>query len=188
MPAIIEQLLNTLITYPGNLTYHLVLTFAIAGALYTAYNHWRASEFPQGFPMVIGLGILLGLRLLHFFVAGLIIQGIAPSLQILPPLDRAITAISLVVIVWLWSFPEPSRRSNTASGLLAILTISFLVFSLISWQNELVQWSNLGFESRKFYNQSNLLRIGWEALSLTLLAIGGVLFPRRQLAKSSGTT
>jgi signal transduction histidine kinase len=180
MPAIIEQLLNTLITYPGNLTYHLVLTFAIAGALYTAFNHWRASEFPQGFPMVIGLSLLLGMRLLLFLVAGLIIQGIAPTFEILPLMDRAITAISLVVIIWLWSFPEPSRRSNTASGLLAILTISFLIFSLISWQNELVQWSNLGFESRKYLNQSNMLRIGWEAVSLTFLAIGAIFLVIRR--------
>ena len=40
---------------------------------------------------------------------------------ILPPLDRAITVFSLVWMIWLWAFPEPSRSADAATWLLSVL-------------------------------------------------------------------
>lgn len=49
-------------TQQGSVIYHLVLAFSIAGALQSAFNHWRSSEFPQARRTMVGLGVLLALN------------------------------------------------------------------------------------------------------------------------------
>ena len=71
------QILTTLTVFPGNLVYHLILAFSIAGAFQAALNLWRSSGFPQGRRMVIGLGLLLAVRLILFISAGLAGKSVA---------------------------------------------------------------------------------------------------------------
>ena len=99
-----EQLLTALTTFPGNLAYHMILAFSVAAALQAAIHLWRVNKFPQGLRMVIGLGILLGIRILLFIAAGIIQQDAANAHALLPILDRTAAALSLIVILWLWIF------------------------------------------------------------------------------------
>ena len=64
MDPIFQQVSDLITNNPGNLIYHLVLAFSIMGALQAAIHLWRNDEFPQGRRMVIGLGLLLGTRLI----------------------------------------------------------------------------------------------------------------------------
>jgi hypothetical protein len=57
--------------------------------------------------MVIGLGILLLLQIIQFTLAILARQNLFPLSTILPPLERSIGLLILVVVAWLWLFPEP---------------------------------------------------------------------------------
>jgi signal transduction histidine kinase len=176
----VQQIISTLTTFPGNLAYHLVLAFAVTGALFVSLNHWRDSEFPQGRRMVIGLGLLLAVRLLFFIATGFAWQGIAPTHQFFPLLDRAVTILSLVIIISLWVFPESSRTSNVASALLTIITLIFLAFSLANWQTELLAWARRGFENQLMFNQSNFLRTSWELYALVLVFTGTLLLVIRR--------
>ena len=106
MGTIFQQVLDLITTNPGNLIYHVVLAFTILGALQAALNLWRHDQFPQGRRMVIGLGLLLGIRLILFLGAGLGLIGLVDPHIILPNLDRAVMAFSLIIILWLWIFPE----------------------------------------------------------------------------------
>ncbi len=180
MGSLIQQLITTLTTFPGNLAYHLILAFAITGALFVSLLHWQNSEFPQGRRMVIGLGILLAIRLLFFASSGLAWQGLVESFEFLPPLDRAVTTLSIIIIIMLWVFPEPSRASTTASGLLVVFTLVFLAFTLVSWQASLVAWTERGFENRLFFNQTNFLRSAWELIPGILLILALILIFIRQ--------
>ncbi len=162
MGNIIQQVLTALTTFPGNLIYHMVLAFSIAGALQAAMSFWRDSDFPQGRRMVIGLGLMLGVRFLLFFSAGLAQQGLANPHILLPILDRTATVLSLVVILWLWIFPEPSRLPDAASGLLAMLTAATAVLSWVWW---------FGNYSESALNRT-WLDIGWELYALALLILG----------------
>ncbi len=165
-----QQILTTLTVFPGNLVYHLILAFSIAGAFQAALNLWRSSGFPQGRRMVIGLGILLVARLILFVGAGLAGKAIADPHTLLPVLDRTITALSLVLIIWLWAFPEPMKSADAATGLLTLLTITAAALSFAWWSG-----NNGGI----FFNQT-WLNTSWELYSVTLLTMGIILLLTRK--------
>lgn len=162
MGTTIQQILTTLTTYPGNLIYHMALAFSIAGALQTALSTWRDTQFPQGRRTVIGLGLLLGIRFVLFISAGLTHQGLANPHIILPMLDRAATLLGLLIILWLWVFPEPVRLADVASGLFGALTIIAAALSMVWWADH--------------YTTSTFnvlwLDAGWELYALVLILFG----------------
>lgn len=166
----IQQVLSALTTYPGNLVYHLVLAFSIAGAMQAAYIIWRDHQFPQGSRMVLGLGILLGLRFFLFLSAGLSQQGLSNPHILLPILDRTATTLSLIAILWLWIFPEPTRTADAASGLLCLFTLTIAALSWAWWFSHYTESS---------FNAS-LLDMGWEFFALILLILGFALLIMRK--------
>ena len=133
MGALFSQIFSLLTAPPGNLIYHLVLVFSIASAFQSAFNHWRSSEFPQARRTMLGLGFLLCAQFFMFAFSGLGWQGIINPTASLPPLDRAFTLFSIVWIVWLWAFPEPSRPADAAAALLSLLIGAALGLSLLTW-------------------------------------------------------
>jgi signal transduction histidine kinase len=136
MGPFLQQTFNLLTSATGSLTYQLVLAFAVMGALYASLNHWRGREFPQVRRVVIGLASLLGLRLALFLLAGIAWQGLFDSQALLPLIDRAVTLLSLVVIVWLWAFPEPLRMADAGLLLVGLLTITLAVLGGVWWSNQ----------------------------------------------------
>jgi len=170
MSQFFEQIFTLLTTPPGNLIYHLVLAFSLAGALQGAVNHWRSNESPylqeprytQARRMIFGLSVLLGLQLILFVISGLVWQRVIASQTALPPLDRAITLLSLIWIAWLWAFPEPVRMADAAILLLNLLAVALLGVTFISW----AQSSNAAS-----FNFSNL-DIIWQVFSLGFIILG----------------
>ena len=165
MGEFLQQIITTLTTYPGNLVYHLILAFSVAGAFQAALNLWRTSGFPQGRRMVIGLGLLLTVRLILFVGALLVGNAFSDSPGLIPVIERTVTALSLILIIWLWVFPEPLRVADIATGLLALLTAAASVFSLLWWS---------GNGGDLFFNDS-WLNIGWEIYSIALIILGIIL-------------
>src|ERR1041384_7284869 len=132
MGASINQILSVLTEPAGSLIYHLILVFSIAGALQSAFVHWRSSEFPQARRTMFGLSVLLVAQIALFLVSGIGIQGIINLPIFLPPLDRAVTLFSLVWLIWLWAFPEPSRPADAGTWLLSLLVAAALALSLVA--------------------------------------------------------
>jgi signal transduction histidine kinase len=164
------QVFSFLTVAPGNLVYHLVLVFSLAGALLGAITLWRSSEFPQARRTVIGLAILLALQLLEFLIGALAWQGVLSSLALLPPLDRAITLWSLIWVVWLWAFPEPLRLADAAAALLSLLVVPVFGLTLFVWapnSNTLV------------FSQS-LLDMFWQLASIGVIVLGAAILIIRQ--------
>jgi signal transduction histidine kinase len=169
MSLFLGQILTILITQPGNLIYHLVLVFSIAGALQWAIQFFRSSQFPQARRMVIGLAIMLGLQLVMFIISGMVWQGLINSAAVLPPLDRAVTMITLVWIVWVWAFPEPVRVADAATLLLNLLGITGLALTLPFWMGAAGNSFNLsGFE------------VAWQILSMAVAVLGIVALVTRK--------
>jgi signal transduction histidine kinase len=161
MSQFLGQIFTLLTTLPGNLVYHIVLVFSIAGALLGAIQSLRSSNFPQVRRMVIGLSILLGLQLFLFVMSALTWQGLVISQLLFPPLDRAVTLLSLVWIVWLWAFPEPSRKADAATLLLSLLGIVVLGFTLAFWvQKPSSSFNRSGYE------------IVWQVFSIAVILLG----------------
>ena len=158
-------LFNLLTTSPSNLVYHLVAAFSIAAALQGAVYLWRFSGFPQARRTIIGLGILLCLQLLLFVVSGLAWQNVIDSQIVLPPLDRAITVISLAWIVWLWAFPEPVKLADLATLLLSLVALVLLALTTFLW---------IPIHATENFNASLYDKV-WQLLSLGVVVLGGVL-------------
>jgi signal transduction histidine kinase len=169
MSLFLEQILTLLTTPPGNLIYHLVLVFSIAGALQGAVHLLQSSQYPQARRMVFGLGVLLGLQVILFIASGLAWQGLLVSQAVLPPLDRTVTLLSLVWIIWLWVFPEPVRLADAAAVLLNLLGLVLFGLTLAFWTPS----SETGF------NTSNFERI-WQGFSLAVVVIGVLGLVRRR--------
>src|SRR5688572_5435675 len=136
MGATLDRFFSFLTQPEGSLIYHLILVFSIAGALQAAFVHWRSSEFPQARRTMFGLGMLLLGQIVLFIIGGLGIQGFINLPLFLPPLDRAVTLFSLVWMIWLWAFPEPSRPADAATWLLSLLVAAALALSLTAYSAE----------------------------------------------------
>jgi hypothetical protein len=82
---------------------------------------------------ILGLGLLLLGQFLMFAFSALGWQGLIDPTYTLPPLDRAFTLLSIVILIWLWAFPEPSRVADGATVLLVLLIVVASVLSLLTW-------------------------------------------------------
>ena len=136
MDANVVQIFNVLTEPAGSLIYHLILAFSVVSTLQAAYVHWRSSGFPQARRTIIGLGFILIAQLTLFVLGGFGRQGLINLSVILPPLDRAFTLFSLVWMLWLWNFPEPSRAADAATGLLSLLLGAGLSLSLVAYAQD----------------------------------------------------
>jgi len=161
MSLFLNQIYHLLTSSPGNLLYHIVLVFSIAGALQGAIHLLLSSQFPQARRTVLGLGVLLGLQIILIVVSGLTWQGPLGSQTVLPPLDRVVTLLGLVWIIWLWAFPEPSRRADAATVLLHLVALIGFGLTLAFWiPGSLASFNTSIFETI------------WQALSLVVALLG----------------
>lgn len=167
--SLYEQIINLLTVPPGNLVYHLVLSFSIAGALPGAFTFWQRSGMQEGRRMVIGLGWLLLAQITLIINAGL--AQFFPNFDTwLPILDRAAYAFSLIILIWLWVYPHGSPRANSATLLLSIVTILLAAITGILWQN---QTDNIWFNG-------TTIDLVWTGFSLVLAFGGGLLLILRR--------
>src|SRR5689334_24571910 len=168
MGASLNQILSVLTEPAGSLIYHLILVFSIAGALQSAFVHWRSSEFPQARRTIFGLVMLLIAQIVLFLVSAIGIQGLINLPTFLPPLDRAVTLFSLVWLIWLWAFPEPSRPADAGTWLLSLLVLSALGLSLAASS---AQPSFTSYKLTPADSYWQLASIGFSLLGLSLLAV-----------------
>jgi signal transduction histidine kinase len=163
MSQFLGQIFTLLTTSPGNLVYHIVLVFSIAGALQGAIQALRSSNFPQARRTVIGLSIMLGLQLFLFAISALTWQGLVNAQLVFPPLDRAVTLLTLIWIAWLWAFPEPLRLADAAMLVLNLLGIVLLGLTLVFWVQKPSSYFNL-----------SVYEIVWQVCSIAVILIGTV--------------
>ena len=117
----------------GSIVYHLVLVFSIVIALQSSFFLFRASGFPQARRTVFGLSFLFSAQVALFILSGLGNANLISSELFLPIADRALTLFALVWMIWLWTFPEPSRSSDVATALVSLLVAAAFALSLIAY-------------------------------------------------------
>lgn len=168
MVTSLNQIFNFLTEPAGSLIYHISLVFWLAGALQAAFVHWRSSEFPQARRTMFGLTVLIIAQVTLFVLGGLGNQGLINLPLVLPPLDRAFTLFSLLWMIWLWAFPEPSRASDAATGLLSVLVAVGLALTLASYSQE----ANISSFNQSIYDGFwQLASIGVAVFGLFLLVL-----------------
>lgn len=170
MQSVYENIISILTSPAGSLAYHLILVFAITWALQAAVSLWRTDRLVTARRLVIGLSLLLLSRLVLFVAGVFIATGLLAEVQYIFSLDRAVAAFGLVLIVWMWAFPEPLRLADAASILLSLLVVTLLALSL-TWYD--AQYAGIP------YNSTPLNSL-WEGLSLLISAAGLVFLLLRR--------
>jgi len=133
MIASLTQIFDFFTQATGSMVYHLVLVFSIISALQSSFFLLRASGFPQARRTMFGLSFLLSAQIAIFVLNALGTEGLINLAVFLPPIDRALTLFALVWMIWLWTFPEPSRASDVATALVSLLVAAAFALSLIAY-------------------------------------------------------
>ncbi|MCX6065592.1 MAG: GAF domain-containing sensor histidine kinase [Chloroflexi bacterium] len=166
------QLLNDLVTFlanpPGNLIYILAVIIALSGSLQGAISQLRASGYPQARRMVFGLSLLFAIQLVLFIVGGLIEQHVIQGTILLPVIDRAAMLISLIWIIWIWVFPEPSETGDVAAGSLSLLVVAALAFGTVARLGENPLPGTFNAAAQSFYWSLGAAIILWAGILLLL--------------------
>ncbi len=153
-------------TNPANLPlpflgYSLLIILVCATTLIKVIRTWQKGRFTQGMRMIqIILGLVL-LRLILFVITYFSWQTNLQFTPLMLILDQAASLVGIILIVWLWNFPEPSREVDPAAlgliGLIILLVIGQVYF-FPSWME--------GFTGSISF---------WQGLSITALVIGSGL-------------
>lgn len=169
------QLFNDLISFlaqpSNNLAYIWPVAFILIGSLQGAISLWRASGYPQARRMVLGLALILLIQLGLFFVSGLMQQHVIQSRALLPVMDRAAMLLSLVWIIWIWAFPEPSRSGDAATVLTSLLVVAALAFGSVALIGQNVAPNTYNASAHSFY---------WSLGSAIVLVLGILLLLTRK--------
>ncbi len=161
------QMFNLFTQPEGSIIYHLVLVFSIVSALQSAFFLLRASGFPQARRTVFGLSFLLSAQVALFFLNALGKEAFLNLNVFLPPVDRALTLFALVWMIWLWTFPEPSRASDVATALVSLLVAAAFALSLIAYS----QNPSTDFNLTVYDGYWQLASIGMAVFGLFLLLV-----------------
>jgi len=142
------QLISDLInSQTGSLAYHLVLVFSIGGALHICFNFWDKdrSEWKR---MVVGLSAMMGIQLVLFILAVSAWQGFFNIQNWLASGIWIASLINLVIIIWMWAVPVPSKILDTAALALIFfaLTLGVLWAALHSTGDNIVLLDSFRFD------------------------------------------
>ena len=151
------------ITYLG---YSLLIILITSISLVKVYQKWQQGRFPQGFRMVQGLTGLTLLRILVFlftYFSWRVEPAFTHSLLVV---DQAAHLLGLILIIWLWAFPEPTRVIDITAVVLSVL-ITFVVILQTIFLPSLLE----GFLGTFPF---------WQIFSILLLVFGcGLIFIRK---------
>ena len=163
----LTQMFNLFTESTGSVVYHLILVFSIVSALQSSFFLLRASGFPQARRTVFGLSFLLSAQVAIFILNAFGSEGAFNLSTFLPPADRALTLFALVWMIWLWTFPEPSRTSDVATALVSLLVAAAFALSLIAYSQNPTQ----PYNQTDFDGYWQLASIGIAVFGLFLLLV-----------------
>ena len=172
MSFLIQSLL--LAGEPGSFIYNLVLLALLGWAASIAARQWRRTREATEARLAVVVSGLFLLRLLMFGVFLLGAASILDPLISIPPLSRAVSALTTVLILLLLAFPEPHRPADLTAAGLALLTP---LAAWVAW----AYWRQAVAAGAAFYNGSPQ-ETAWEIIQLGGLLAGLALVGARRKA------
>ncbi len=165
MGANIQQIYTALTEFPGNIVYHIIVSFSVLNALISAISSQRKSQTSTYTRTLIGLGALLGIRFIVFFYSIIFPPLSNYAGALLPVLDWLTTSLSSLIIIWLWIFPQRSKLGDTMASVVGLLSVILAIVSGVWW---------LRVDIGLSFNQS-FLDDAWNLYNAGLLIAGIVL-------------
>ncbi len=156
---------------PGSFIYHIIGLFALEAALAMALGQYRRDPDSGADRLALAAGVALLLRLLMALLAGLGMAGVVYDDTLLPPLDRAVSLATVLLLGWALL----SRRGERLGD--AIL-IAALIMVAVGAVVALVLWHPVGALGVAFNNTTHDLL--WAAPQIgVLMAFLALLLRRR---------
>lgn len=140
------------------LGYSLLIILICAAAVVKIFIMWQRGRFTQGYRMLQGLLGLLILRLVVFLITYLNWRTDPNFTTAYLPLELAASLVGIILITWMWNFPERSRGVD-----LIVLLLTILPLVLVSLQLSL--FPNL---QNTIFSSTSL----WLGTSISLIVIG----------------
>ena len=148
------------------LGYSLLIILVCAAALVKIYIKWQQGRFTQGFRMLLGLLGLFILRLVVFLITYLSWRTNPQFTAGLLTLDLAASLVGIILIAWMWNFPERSWFIDLLVLVLVVLIIALITLQLFVFPSLLD--GILGTTSF------------WQGISITLVVIScGLILIRK---------
>jgi signal transduction histidine kinase len=158
-----NQVIDLLSQSPGSLIYHFGILFAIEATLGITLGH---RDRPAIRRLAVVAGAMLVLRLGLMVVALLdYSQVIANPAAILPPLERAVDATSVWLLIWalLPLFGKMPQWGDLLAGAGSLLLVVLYLFFAVAWYTDVS-----GMTAAPAYNGSYQDAL-WETIQLGLL-------------------
>lgn len=173
MDILIQALL--LLGEPGSLFFYIFLLLILGWAVIASLIYaWRRREGPATRLAVIILSLFLA-RLINFSVFMLGAAGLLDPLVSSPPVARATSALTTIIILLLLAFPEPSGVADFVTVVFALLTP---VAVGVAW----IDWNAAVTAGATAYNGSFQETL-WEITQLAFLCLGLILIAIRRRAE-----
>jgi signal transduction histidine kinase len=127
MDNVLSQLLMIFTTPPGDLVFHIVLAVGMFASLLIVFSA-KPREEQKGTirRATLGFSVLFLGQIFLLIACGLGWLDQLNSHKLLPPLERAISTISLAWVIWLWMLSRSERRFDILTA--AINGIAVLIF------------------------------------------------------------
>lgn len=166
MISMFQQVTDLLSQPYGSMVYHLLVSFILISVLYPALGFNLSNQTIKSKRVLLGLGLLIGSRILLFITSALSAQNISSFGMTLPVMDRIVIALNLAIIIWLWVFDEPNRLGDYGTIIICLLIIVGGIASVFYWNAEGIV---------NTFSDS-YLALGWDLFSALVLAAGQRLF------------
>ena len=126
------DILNVFVEFPGNLVFFLLVIAVSQGSLFLAFGHRSRFPFEQATRrFVFATGALVILWLIMLAVAFMSLLSELDADAIMPPLERLVQAVTLIILAWAFlsaDFIRWQSRSNllvfAATFILALLYVN----------------------------------------------------------------
>jgi GAF domain-containing protein len=169
--SLLQQLIGYLSQPPDSIVYHVVTLLALQVTLGLAW--WQVRRRPDddfARRLAWASGIILLSRLvilLAYFATSELIEAVT----LLPPLERAVDALAVALLVWALA-PKPGSLPYLSIALLLIITIVIGILYVVF----AIEWRSMmqGEALAEGYAASQQAHI-WSILVMALLAVGATL-------------
>ncbi|MBI5348211.1 MAG: hypothetical protein HZB77_02660, partial [Chloroflexi bacterium] len=159
--SFLTPVFTILISPTGSAIYHILTLFALEAAFAIALGHWwrRRAESHSG-RMAVAAGIAGAGRGLLFALGTLGASGLFPASAILPPLDRAVTLLTLLLLGWALTFSQGNLYADVVAG---FGVVGVLIASLAAG----VEWYSPGASGAAY----NLFDTAWTIAKIAVIGI-----------------
>ncbi len=131
---ILKEAITLVSVPPGSFVYHIIGLFALEAALAMALGQYRRDRESGAGRIALAAGMALLLRLLLVLLASLGAAGVVYDDALLPPLDRAVSIATVLLLGWsLLSRDGETLADAILTGALIMVAVGAVV-ALVLWQ------------------------------------------------------